>query len=59
MTAVEARPASRMTQCRDARAAMLKRTTVIQLAKLKKGLQARRSICLTLLVSQEIYSPVS
>ena len=59
ITVAESRPVARMIQCRECRAAILQMTPETQRTQLKKGPQARCSICLMLVVSQEIYSPVS
>ena len=59
ITAAETRPVTRMIQCRECRAAILHTTPETQRIQLKKGPHARCSICLMLVVSQEIYSPVS
>ena len=59
ITAAETNPAASMSQCKESRARMHQTISPACWTQLKKGDQARRSICLTLVVSQEMYSPVS
>ena len=59
ITALEKRPTAKSSQLRLRRARTLQTTDAARETQSKKGAQARFSICLTLLVSQERYSPVS